>query len=117
MSDHDAAQAIQNAFAREMPEVMKSFSQYYMSIMPDGVLDAKQKELIAVGISVALMCRSACINSHIAQALNLGASKKEILEAMSVAMFMGGGPAVACAVEAVPFLNQQTAGTQPIDLD
>lgn len=114
MSDIDAKKAVENAFAKEMPQIMMGLSNYFNSVMTEGALTIKQKELIALAISVALACRPSCINAHIAQALNLGASKKEILEAISVAMFVGGGRAVACAVEATPFLNEKAPGIEPV---
>lgn len=94
--------------ARELPEVMKNFHQLHEAVIVDGALSAKQKELIAVGISVAIRC-SYCISNHVAKAFQLGASRKEILEAVSVAILMGGGPSVAYATEAVRVLDTLTA--------
>jgi AhpD family alkylhydroperoxidase len=54
------------------------------------------KELIAVGISVQMNCES-CMQWHIEQAAASGANMREILEAVEVAMAMGGGPATVAA--------------------
>jgi len=62
----------------------------------DGALTKKDKELIAIGISVAVDCES-CIEWHIAQAAAAGASMREVLEAVEVGIEFGGGPATVSA--------------------
>ena len=62
----------------------------------DGELSRKQKELIAVGISVVIDCES-CMQWHIDQAARAGATEREVLEALEVGMEMGGAPATAHA--------------------
>ena len=61
-----------------------------------GALGKKQKELIAVGISVRIDCES-CMQWHIEQAATAGASFEEVLEAVEVGIEMGGGPATVSA--------------------
>ncbi len=70
----------------------------------DGHLPKKAKELIAVGISVVIDCRS-CMQWHIEQAAEGGATLKEILEAVEVGMEMGGGPATVSARFALTVLE------------
>jgi AhpD family alkylhydroperoxidase len=55
----------------------------------DGALPKKQKELIAVGISVVKNCES-CMQWHIEQAAACGAIFEELLEAIEVGIEMGG---------------------------
>ena len=62
----------------------------------DGALSRKHKELIAIGISVVKDCDS-CMQWHIQQAARAGASFREVLEAVEVAIEMGGGPATVSA--------------------
>ena len=62
----------------------------------DGALPKKEKELIAIGISVVKNCES-CMQWHIEQAAAGGASFEEILEAIEVGIEMGGGPATVSA--------------------
>jgi AhpD family alkylhydroperoxidase len=62
----------------------------------DGALPKKQKELIAVGISVVKNCES-CMQWHIEQAATDGATFDELLEAIEVGIEMGGGPATVSA--------------------
>jgi AhpD family alkylhydroperoxidase len=62
----------------------------------DGALAKKHKELIAVGISVVENCES-CMQWHIEQAAQSGASWEEVFEAIEVAIEMRGGPATVSA--------------------
>ena len=62
----------------------------------DGVLKKRDKELIAIGISIATNCES-CMEWHIKQALDEGASQEEILEAIEVGIEMSGGPGTVAA--------------------
>ncbi len=55
-------------------------------------LNIKHKEFIALGIAVSMGCEY-CIYHHTAAAMKNGATEEEILEAASVAIIMGGGPA------------------------
>jgi len=87
-------------FAEQYPEIAKGFTTLMGSIMQDGKLPMKEKELIAVGIAVGLRCVP-CIHAHTKGALTAGATKEEIMEAASVAILMGGGPGVAHVVEVI----------------
>jgi AhpD family alkylhydroperoxidase len=71
----------------------------------DGVLNAKVKELIALAIAVNVRC-DGCIAFHVNDALEAGATREEILEALGVAILMGGGPAMMYAVDALEALKQ-----------
>jgi AhpD family alkylhydroperoxidase len=62
----------------------------------DGALPRSAKELIAVGVSVVLDCRS-CMQWHVGQARAAGASLRQVLEAVEVGIEMGGGPATVSA--------------------
>jgi AhpD family alkylhydroperoxidase len=62
----------------------------------DGKLSRLQKELIAIGISVVMNCKS-CIEWHIKQAIDCGATEAEIIEAVEVGIEMGGGPTTVSA--------------------
>ena len=70
----------------------------------DGALPKKQKELIAVGISVVKDCES-CMQWHIEQAATCGATYDELLEAIEVGIEMGGGPATVSARFALEVMN------------
>ncbi len=77
-------------------KVYEAFLEIEKAAYSDGALPKKQKELIAVGISVVIDCES-CMQWHIEQAAKAGASQEEILEAVEVGIEMGGGPATVSA--------------------
>lgn len=94
------------------PTLMNSFRQLNEIAAGDGVLSAKTKKLIMIGISAAIRCEP-CIRSHVAGALELGASRDEILEAAGVAILMGGGPTAAyCALYLLEELEQNNTNKE-----
>jgi AhpD family alkylhydroperoxidase len=76
--------------------VYQAFLEMEKAAFSDGALPKKHKELIAVGISVAIDCES-CMQWHIEQAAAAGASEPEVLEAVEVAIEMTGGPGTVSA--------------------
>lgn len=77
-------------------KVYKAFLKMENAAFSDGALKKKEKELIAIGISVRIDCES-CMQWHIEQAAAAGATYDEILEAVEVGIEMGGGPATVSA--------------------
>jgi AhpD family alkylhydroperoxidase len=82
------------------PEVMKAFANIAQSALTPKALDRKTKELIAVGISVAIRCDD-CIGFHVKAALEQGASREEVIEVLAMAIYMGAGPSVMYAAHAL----------------
>ena len=80
--------------AKECPEQTNAFFNFLGAVEKDGTLSKKQKEFIAIGISVAVKCIP-CIAYHVNELLKLNAKPEEILEAAYVGVLMGGGPALA----------------------
>jgi len=85
-------------------KVYRAFVALEEAAFSDGALPRKEKELIAVGISVVKDCES-CMQWHIEQAAKAGASFREVLEAVEVAVEMGGGPATVSARFALDVLD------------
>jgi AhpD family alkylhydroperoxidase len=88
-----------------MPEVMKAFAAVSQAALAPKALDAKTKELIALAIAVALRCDD-CIAFHVKAALQHGASRDEVLEALGMAIYMGAGPSVMYASHALDAFEQ-----------
>lgn len=86
-------------------KVYEAFLEMEKAAYSDGALPKKEKELIAVGISVVTDCES-CMQWHIEQAAHAGASFQEILEAVEVGIEMGGGPATVSARFALEVLSE-----------
>jgi diamine N-acetyltransferase len=70
----------------------KSFLELEKNAYSTNKLERKYKELIALGISIIQNCES-CMEWHVHQALEFGATFDEIFEAVDVGIEMGGGPA------------------------
>jgi AhpD family alkylhydroperoxidase len=87
------------------PQSMRDFKAFMGKVLEEGTLDTKIKELIAIGTSITARCKY-CIAIHVEKALNAGATKEEILEAATVAILMGGGPAMTYIVEVKKALDE-----------
>jgi alkylhydroperoxidase AhpD family core domain len=90
------------------PEVMKAFSAMAQAATAPKALDTKTKELIALGIAVAVRC-DPCITFHTESARKHGATREEIMETVGMAIYMGAGPSVMYAAQAVEAYDQYVA--------
>lgn len=91
--------------AASIPNEMTGFMGLVGSVLKDGTLTMKEKEFVALGIAVAVRCEG-CIESHINNLVNLGATKEEVAEAVSVAILMGGGPSTVYGGKALEAFDQ-----------
>ena len=64
--------------------------------IPGEVIPKKTKELMALSISIVTKCEP-CMEWHLDQTLQAGATDEEVYETIDVAIEMGGGPAGAYA--------------------
>lgn len=92
---------------KDIPETMQGFSAMAGAAGKDGALDAKTKELIALAIGVASRC-DGCIGFHMDALVKLGATKAEIQETLGMAVYMGGGPSLMYAADAMIAYEQFT---------
>ena len=90
------------------PEVMKHFSGMAAAATAGGALDSKVKELLAIAIAVAIRCEG-CIAFHAKAAMQHGATREEIMETMGLAIYMGAGPSLMYAAQAVEAFDQFSA--------
>lgn len=89
----------------ELPGVMGGFAEMHRQAMAEGAVSTKNKELIALGIAIAVHC-DGCIAAHVSDAHRAGATRQEIVETIGVAVLMGGGPAAMYGSEALEALEQ-----------
>ncbi|HEY0566394.1 MAG TPA: carboxymuconolactone decarboxylase family protein, partial [Terriglobales bacterium] len=75
------------------PETMKGYAALDGAAAKGGHLEAKTRELISLAVAVTTRC-DGCITVHTKAAIDSGASKEEIAEALSVAMAMNAGAAL-----------------------
>jgi AhpD family alkylhydroperoxidase len=87
------------------PEVMRSFSTMAQAALVPKALPIKTKELVALGIAVAIRCDD-CVAFHTKAALEQGASREEVLETLGMAIYMGAGPSVMYASHALEAFSQ-----------
>jgi AhpD family alkylhydroperoxidase len=84
---------------------MQGFSAMAQAAIRPGALDKKTKELIALAIGVATHC-DGCVGFHSEALVKLGASRAEVEEALGMAIYMGGGPALMYAADAIGAYDQ-----------
>lgn len=89
------------------PDVMKAFSGMAQAALKADALDTKTKELIALAIAVAIRC-DGCVAFHAEAAMKQGATRDEVMETMGMAVYMGAGPSVMYAAQAVEAFDQFT---------
>jgi AhpD family alkylhydroperoxidase len=83
---------------KELEGPMAAFGQLHNQVFPDGAL-------ITLAICITSLCEG-CIAVHVRAALRAGATRQEIAEAIGVAIYMGGGPAVVFGCLALDALEQ-----------
>ncbi|TCL72783.1 carboxymuconolactone decarboxylase family protein [Rhizobium sp. BK251] len=79
--------------AKLSPETLKGYQTLSAAGQKTNHLDAKQRELIALGVAVTLRC-DGCIVIHTTEAQKHGATKEEIAEALGVAISVNAGAAL-----------------------
>ncbi|MBS4190507.1 carboxymuconolactone decarboxylase family protein [Bacillus sp. FJAT-49705] len=87
-------------FAEKMPELVDRYHSFTEECFKDGALTQKEKQLIALGISLHAQDEY-CIMYHTKGCLDQGCSEQEILEAVGVTSAFGGGAAMSQAVTLV----------------
>ncbi len=87
-------------FRKAQPEAMAGFGQLARAAISDGALNAKHKELIALAIGITQRC-SGCIGFHVKALHKLECTRDELEEMLAVCVYMGGGPALMYAAEAI----------------
>lgn len=93
---------------KDVPQVSQAFSELAASATTEGELDKKQKELIALAIAVTQRC-DACIGFHMKSLVKLGASRQEVAETLGMCVYMGGGPAMMYAADAIAAFDEFSA--------
>lgn len=90
---------------KDIPETMQGFSAMAQGATKEGALDKKTKELIALALGVAARC-DGCIGFHSETLVRLNANKAEVEEALAMAIYMGGGPSLMYAADAIAAFDQ-----------
>ncbi|WP_146908445.1 carboxymuconolactone decarboxylase family protein [Arenimonas daejeonensis] len=94
------------------PGPMKAFGGLAREALAPGQLDVKTKELIAIAIAIATRC-DGCVGFHVKAAIRAGASREEVLETVSMAIYMGAGPSMIYAAETLRAFDEFAATASP----
>lgn len=81
-------------FVLRSPELGKPFEDFYEACKEKGVLDKKTKELLMLALASVFRCPH-CTEEHIQAALDAGATKEEITEALLIAAVEAAGTQLA----------------------
>jgi AhpD family alkylhydroperoxidase len=74
----------------------------------DGVIPVKYRELISVAVALTTQC-SYCIEAHIKNAADAGATREEISETVFIAAALRAGGAVGNGLFAMRLFEEETA--------
>ena len=88
---------------------IKRFFNLDTNTYKDGALNTKTKELLGLVASTVLRCND-CIDYHLEQCANSGSTKDEIIDALNVALVVGGSiviPHLRHAVETIEMLEAE----------
>ena len=105
---HERTQELSTYIAqirKEHSEMMDGFTAMSSCATKSGALDQKTKELIALAIGVSKQC-DGCIGFHAKALVKLGATRAELIETLGMAIYMGGGPALMYAADALKAFEQ-----------
>lgn len=98
-----------NWLQREDPEYVKARQPISALSVNDGkALSIKYREMVIIGI-LCYRGREDGVVAHMRRAIDHGATKRELLEAVYSAAVPGGGPALSSGVKALMELDQAGA--------
>ena len=114
MSTFDHATLIRNineniaSLRKAQPEPMQAFSALARGALAEGAVSTKHKELMALAIGITQHC-SGCIGFHVKALVKLGCTRPELEETLTLCVYMGGGPALMYASEALAAFDRMSA--------
>ena len=95
---------------------LKRFLRLDSATYEDGALDARTKELLGLVASAVLRCND-CIDYHLEQCVKARFSHEQLVDAMNVALVVGGSIVIPHARHAMlsmdELLAEKAAGTLP----
>jgi AhpD family alkylhydroperoxidase len=99
------------AYSKELhkliPDTMAGFTSMAKAATQTKVIDEKTKEMIALALGVAAHC-DGCLGYHTKALARLGATREEVAEVLGMAIYMGGGPSLMYATDALRSFDQFT---------
>lgn len=86
--------------AQESPGTVTGYKSLHAAGAATGNLDVKVRELICIAVAVTTRC-DGCIGNHVKKAIEAGATRGEVAEALGVAVAMNAGAAIAYSARAM----------------
>src|ERR1700756_3572712 len=105
-SDMDWAAQLDPTYAAARAEVRR------LSVGEDGTLSVKVKEFVVMGVLASRGLQYG-VEAHMRRALDYGATREELFEAIKAAAVPGGGVAYSVGVRALQALEQDGAFPHP----
>ena len=97
-----------DAYYQKASPAYRVFQELAKQAFRPGALEKRVKEMIAIAISIVVKCEP-CIEHHVREAMQNGATEEQIVEAIEVAFEMGGGPATVQARFALEVMEHYRA--------
>ncbi|HEV2675533.1 MAG TPA: carboxymuconolactone decarboxylase family protein [Aliidongia sp.] len=94
--------------AKISPDVIKGYQALSAAGQKSDLLGAKTRELISLAVAVAIRC-DGCITVHTKAAVNHGATREEIVEAIGVATALNAGAGLVYSARVLDAFEQTTA--------
>ena len=88
-----------------LPKLGEQIAAQTAEAYQDGAIDSKTKRLMAMAVALGAGCRN-CILAQTEYALELGATKEEILETISVVISLRGTSGVGESLRVIQFLDE-----------
>ena len=94
------------------PDTIKGYMALSAAGQKTDLLGAKVRELIALAVAVTLRC-DGCITVHTEAAIERGATREEIAEALGVAMTVNAGAALVYSARVMDAFNEYPGSASP----
>ena len=95
-------------FMKLTPDSVRGYQTLSAANAKDSKLGAKVRELISLAVAVTTHC-DGCITIHTDKALQAGATREEIAEALGVAMAMNAGATLIYSLRTLDAVDAHTA--------
>jgi len=95
-------QRMNDRLMQEDQKMIKRIFNLDTNAYMEGHLPVKTKELLGLGNSLVLRCDD-CVKYHLQTCFELGISKEEVMEAMSISLLIGGTIVIPHLRRAVEF--------------
>ena len=103
-------QRMNERLMQEDQKIIKRIFNLDTNAYKEGHLSVKTKELLGLGNSLVLRCDD-CVKYHLQTCFDLGISKEEVMEAMSISLLIGGTIVIPHLRRAVEFWDDLSGQT------